>query len=165
MSGYRKGSPVVSLVLGLLLLGCGGTQGGGGGDVSGDDRDSTGGGLQSQGGDAGPSDSATSVAAQPTGELGVPLAPAADAVTNMDSGPMKIVQYIVPVAEGEATIAFYDDWTANQAGDYVRTESESGGVGWQNVPTPGGNKQIIAVLAPLEGDEFVTVTLTVGPAD
>ncbi len=56
-------------------------------------------------------------------------------------------------------------WTTAQPDDYQRIESESGGVSWQNDPEPGGDKRIIAVLSPLEGDDFVTVTLTVGPAE
>lgn len=64
---------------------------------------------------------------------------------------MTIVQFIVPLEEWEATIAFYDNWTDDQAGDYVRTESESGGVGWQNVPAPGSDKQVIAVSLPARG--------------
>ncbi len=149
------------LILVLGLVGCGGGDSGGSGDAV--RRTST----DSSPGSANGSDG-QSTAEAPTEDLGetsVPLAPSADGVTSMESGTATIVQFNVPLDEWQATIAFYDDWTEGQAGDYVRTESESGGVGWQNVPTPGTDKQIIAVLSPLEGDEFVTVTLTMAPAE
>jgi hypothetical protein len=38
-------------------------------------------------------------------------------------------------------------------------------VTWQNAPGPDGERHIIAVLSPLEGDDFVAVTLTAGMAE
>lgn len=57
--------------------------------------------------------------------VGVSLPPSADAVSTMESGPLTVVQFIVPLSEQEATISFYDDWTDGQADTYIRTEAES----------------------------------------
>lgn len=169
MSGCRQVWLGVAFALAVLVVGCGGA--GGESDAQVPDGQVPDAQMpDAEIPDAGaprteaPPTEAPAPTADPGG-LGVPIAPAADGVTNMESGGMTIVQYNVPLDRAEATIAFYDDWTSRQAADYVRTESESGGVGWQNVPTPGADKQIIAVLSPLEGDEFVTVTLTVGPSE
>ncbi|MGI9613100.1 MAG: hypothetical protein ACR2QO_09335 [Acidimicrobiales bacterium] len=96
------------------------------------------------------------------GDLAIPLPPSADAVTSSESGAATIVQFIVPLEEQQATIAFYDDWTAAQADEYLRTEAETGGVSWQSDSEPGTDRNIIAVLSPLDGDDFVAVTLTTG---
>lgn len=105
-------------------------------------------------------DSATQVAGS-----SVPLPPQADAVATSESGPITIVQFIVPLDRQDATIAFYDDWTAAQPDEYQRAAAENGGVSWQNAPETGAEKNIIAVLSPLAGDDFVAVTLTSGPAE
>ena len=76
-----------------------------------------------------------------------------------------MVQFIVPLDQQAATISFYDEWTESQSDAYQRVEAEAGGVSWQNAPESGAERAIIAVLAPLEEDDFVTVTLTVGPAE
>jgi hypothetical protein len=78
---------------------------------------------------------------------------------------LTIVQFIVPIEQQEATIAFYDDWVDSEPEEHLRTEAESGGVSWQNNPDGGADKRIISVLSPLDGDDFVTVTLTVGPLE
>ena len=83
-------------------------------------------------------------------------------VTSSESGPATIVQFIVPLDDQDSTVAFYDDWTDAQSDVYQRIDAGGGGVSWHNDPEAGGDKQIIAVLAPLEGDDFVTVTLTMG---
>ncbi len=154
----RRALVAPCLALGLLLVGCGGDR-----PAPDDDVDravgtagSTGNRTRHPGSDRLTAD---------VGDIGVPLAPAADAVATMESGPMTIVQFIVPLDEREATISFYDDWTAGQPDEYLRTAAESGGVSWQNDPEAGEDKRIIAVLTPLEGDDFVAATLTVGPAE
>jgi hypothetical protein len=98
-------------------------------------------------------------------DISIPLAEGADAVATSRSGPMTIVQYIVPLERQAATIAFYDEWTSARPGEYQRTEAATGGVTWQNAPGPDGERHIIAVLSPLEGDDFVAVTLTAGMAE
>ena len=80
-------------------------------------------------------------------------------------GPFTIVQFIVPLDQQDATIAYYDDWTDSEPDEYQRIAVESGGVSWQNAPELGAEMNIIAVLAPLEGDDFVVATLTTGPAE
>ena len=97
--------------------------------------------------------------------VSAPLPPQADAVATTESGPLTVVQFIVPLDQQEATIAFYDDWTESQPDEYQRVEAESGGVSWQNAPEPGAERAIISVLAPIAGDDFVAVTLAVGPAE
>ena len=97
--------------------------------------------------------------------MSVPLPPAADAVATTESGPLTVVQFIVPLDQQAATISFYDAWTESQSDAYQRVEADAGGVSWQNAPEAGAERTIIAVLAPLEEDDFVTVTLTVGPAE
>ncbi len=97
--------------------------------------------------------------------VSAPLPPQADLVATTESGPLTVVQFIVPLDRQEATIAFYDDWTESQPDGFQRVEAECGGVSWQNAPEPGAERTIIAVLAPIAGDDFVTVTLTVGPAE
>jgi hypothetical protein len=113
--------------------------------------------------DGGSSDGSQSNAEVPG--ISVPLPPGADAVTTTESGPLTVVQFIVPLDQREATVAFYDDWTESQPDAYQRVEAEAGGVSWQDAPEIGAERTIIALLAPLEGDDFVTVTLTVGPAE
>lgn len=93
----------------------------------------------------------------------IPLPPGAEAVTTSEAGPATIVQFIVPIDQQQATIDFYDEWTEAQAEDYIRIEAESGGVSWQNDPESGADKNIIAVVSPLDGADVVTVTLTTGP--
>lgn len=141
--------PIVHVLMALTLVGCGSTS-----DT--DDPNSASDTATATSSGAGPSASA---------EIAIPLAAGAAAVSTTPSGPLTIVQYTVPLDRQASTIAFYDDWTTSQSDDYQRTESESGGVSWQNAPAAGGEKHIIAVLSPLEGDDFVTVTLTVGPAE
>jgi hypothetical protein len=145
----RSRFPIVTVLMALTLAGCGGTD---------DTNDANGPG--------GPgADAARSAAPAADADISIPLAEGAEAVSTSESGPLTIVQYTVPLDRQAATIAFYDEWTAARSDDYERVEAESGGVSWQNAPAAGGEKHIIAVLAPLEGDDFVTVTLTVGPAE
>jgi hypothetical protein len=73
-----------------------------------------------------------------------------------------ILQFIVPLDRQEATIAFHDEWVDAQADEYQRIEAAAGGVSWQNAPEAGADRNLIAVLAPLDGDDFVVVTLTTG---
>lgn len=145
----RMRFPIIAMLTALTLAGCGSA------DNAGDAN--------------GTSDSATETAPgagrTTSADISIPLADGADAVSTTRSGPLAIVQYIVPLERQAATIAFYDEWTTARSDDYRRVEAESGGVSWQNAPGPGGEKHIIAVLAPLEGDDFVTVTLTAGPAE
>ena len=100
-----------------------------------------------------------------TGDIGVPLPPGADAVATSESGSLTIVQFIVPLDQQQSTIEFYDNWTESQPDEYQRVAAESGGVSWQNSPEVGADKTVIAVLAPLEGDDFVAVTVTTGPLE
>ena len=93
----------------------------------------------------------------------IPLAPGAEAVSTDPAGEFTVVQFFVPVDRLADTIAFYDDWSTSQPEPYQRVEADSGGVSWQNDPEPGAEKQIIAVVSPLEGDDRFTVTLTIGP--
>ena len=110
-------------------------------------------GGSSDGGDSSPG----------TTDIGIPLPPGADAVATTEAGALTVVQFIVPLDQQASTIAFYDDWTASQPDEYQRIEVDSGGVSWQNAPEPGADGTVIAVLSPLEGDDFVAVTLTNGP--
>jgi hypothetical protein len=96
------------------------------------------------------------------GDVDVPLPDWADAVAVSESGPLTVVQFIVPLDQQEATIAFYDEWTGEQSEEYLRTDSESGGVTLQTETTAGQQKTIISILSPLEGDDFVTVTVSQG---
>ena len=153
-------SVAICLTLVLLLVGCGAN--GGTVEQAQGERPVD---VDSQGAVEGGGPSGTDTPAADAGTLGVPLAPSADAVSTMEAGPMTVVQFIVPLDDQQATISFYDEWTGGQAEEYQRTESPSGGVSWQNTPAAGDDKHIIAVLSPLEGDDFVTVTLTVGPAE
>ncbi len=98
-------------------------------------------------------------------DLTVPLPSYADGVARSESGPLTLVQFIVPLDQQDAAIAFYDEWTATQADEYQRVAAEGGGVSWQNAPDPGADRTLIAILAPLEGDDFVVVTLTTGPLE
>lgn len=99
------------------------------------------------------------------GDLAVPLPPGADAVARSEAGPVTIIQFIVPLDQQEAAIAFYDEWTAAQSDEYQRNESAGGGVSWQNAPESGADKNLIVILTPLEGDDFVPATLTIGPLE
>jgi hypothetical protein len=110
-------------------------------------------------------DDASAVSDDSISDLAIPLPPGADAVTSSESGPATIVQFIVPLDEQGATVAFYDEWTSAQPDEYQRIEAGSGGVSWQNDPEPGADRNIIAVLSPLDGDDFVAVTLTTGVLD
>lgn len=158
---------IALLVGGSMAAACGGD-----GDDRGSTADTVEGGDDGDSAD-GDSDSGTDEPAGSNGEdagtdggedsgVGVPLPPSADAVSTMESGPATVVQFIVPLDEQDATIAFYDDWTESQPDTYIRTEAETGGVTWQNDPDPGSDAYIIAVLSPLEGDDFITVTITAG---
>lgn len=151
------------MILGLVLAGCNGADGGTNADVI-EAPDS----ATSTSGDAVGDDDAeggNGAQAPDVEGLTVPLPSSAEAVATSEAGPLAIVQFIVPLDEQQATIAFYDDWTGSQSDDYQRTESESGGVSWQNAPVTGAEKHVISVLSPIEGDDFVVVTLAVGPAE
>ncbi|MEZ4502408.1 MAG: hypothetical protein R3C39_07270 [Dehalococcoidia bacterium] len=111
----------------------------------------------SSGGAEGGSSSAPDVS-----EIGVPLPDWADAVAVDDAGPVKVVQFIVPLDQQDETVAFYEAWVDGQPDEYLRTEGASGGLTLQSDTPEGENRTIIAILSPLEGDDFVTVTLTVG---
>jgi len=163
MRGARSVAATVTLVA-LSIGGCSDDDGStepteqvdSGGEEAGADPGNTDGGDASSDGD------------MPNAEvsgISVPLPPAADAVATTESGPLTLVQFIVPLDQQEATISFYDEWTEAQSDEYQRVEAEAGGVSWQNAPESGAERTIVAVLAPLEGDDFVTVTLTVGPAE
>ncbi len=152
MTRTRRTAWAVALIGILLLAACStgdpsGTQAGGG------TRDVT--GSESGGGG-----STSSVDGMP-----VPLAPGADAVSTGTSGPLTTVLYVVPLDQQAATIAFYDQWTDAEPDEYLRTEAGSGGVTWQNAPDADEDKIVIQVLSPLEGDDFVSVSLAVGPAE
>lgn len=144
---------VLMTLLASSLVACGGDDGSAepasagagaeGGNPGGDPGD----------GDAGPPD---------LGDFGVPLPDWADAVAVDDSGPLTVVQFIVPLEQQTATAAFYDDWVGGQEEEYLRTDSAGGAVTLQSDTGPGEHKTIIAILSPLEGDDFVTVTLTRG---
>ena len=156
MRSGRRFWVVAVIILAMMATACGG------------DEDSTTDGAGSSsttttvddGGSSGDDDGAQSVDG-----ITVPLAPSADAVATSEAGELTIVQYIVPLDQQQATIAFYDEWTSSQSDDYQRTEAETGGVTWQNAPEPGGEKHLITVLSPLEGDDFIAVTVAVGPAE
>lgn len=98
-------------------------------------------------------------------DIAIPIAPEADAVATSESGPLTIVQFIVPLNRLESTIEFYDDWTGAQPDSYQRIAVDTGGVSWQNSPEAGADRNLIAVLSPIEGDAFVTVTLSSGPLE
>ncbi|HEC11625.1 MAG TPA: hypothetical protein ENI86_18970 [Acidimicrobiales bacterium] len=164
----RNLSRVLALALGgiLLLAACSGdsssdTRGTNPSSASSSDAGAIGGGADTVEG-AGPTagGSTSSVEGIP-----VPLAPGADGVSTSPNGPFTVVLYVVPLHQQAATIAFYDEWTAGQPDDYVRTEAERGGVIWQNDPDAGEDKLVIQVLAPLPGDEIVSVSIVVGPAE
>jgi hypothetical protein len=140
---HRLSLMIVFVLSALTLAGCGG---------AGNDQHTS----QTSGSGTGLSGAVAAAA------VGIPLADGADAVAVSETGPLKVVQYIVPLERQAATIAFYDQWTAAQADDYQRTEGETGGVSWQNAPAADGAKHIIAVLSPIEGDDFVAVTITAG---
>ncbi len=154
-------SVALCFALALLLVGCGANDSGTVENPHDEDPVN----VAPQGAADGGGSSGTDASTSEGGKIGVPLAPSADAVSTMEAGPMTVVQFIVPLDDRQATISFYDEWTGSQAAEYQRTESPSGGVSWQNAPAAGDDKHIIAVLSPLEGDDFVTVTLTVGPAE
>ena len=61
----------------------------------------------------------------------------------------------MPIDDVDTAISFYDEWTTSEADDYQRTDAEGGGVSWI------GDGRVIQVLAPLEGDDEVLITLTV----
>jgi hypothetical protein len=128
---------------------------GGGSDEAGTDEPAGDGDGSSDGGDS----------SGGTTDIGIPLPPGAEAVATTEAGALTVVQFIVPLEQQAATIAFYDDWTASQPDEYTRIEVDSGGVSWQNAPEPGADGTIIAVLSPLEGDDFVAVTVTNGPLE
>ena len=143
----------------VLTAGCGGDEGADAGDTSsGASNDAGTSGVDN--GEPGTGGASSEVA-----DISVPLAPGADAVSTSESGEFTTVLYNVPLESQESTIAFYDDWTAGQPDEYQRIEAAGGGVSWQNAPGPGGEKHLIAVLAPLEGDDFVSVSLGVGPPE
>lgn len=143
-----------AVVLGLVAGGCGGEAGGGVADTQ---------AITDQ--PAGTSNGEPVVGGNSADGVDIPLAPGADGVASFDSGPLTTVQFIVPLDRLEATIAFYDDWTAGQPIEYIRSESEAGGVSWQTPTVPGTDKSVISVLSPIAGDDFVTVTLSVGPVE
>jgi hypothetical protein len=58
-------------------------------------------------------------------DISIPLAEGADAVATSRSGPMTIVQYIVPLERQAATIAFYEQWTAASPGEQQRKKYEA----------------------------------------
>ncbi len=150
------------LVLGFVLAGCGD-------DGAGADSDAeTESDIDGGGGDAVDGDNAPAGDDAPAGNvlgIDIPLPPGADAVATSDGPPFTVVQFIVPLDQQQATISFYQDWTGAQTDEYLRTEGGGGGVTWQNDPPAGEEKRIIAILSPLDGDDFAAVTLTVGPAE
>ena len=155
----------VIAVVALLAGGCGDdddspSESTGQSDSGADTDDPSSDGATDGGGESSGAGGGTSV---DTSDIAVPLPPGADAVARSDSGPLSLVQFIVPLDQRESTIAFYDDWTESESDEYQRVEAEAGGVSWQNAVEAGEDHVIIAVLAPLEGDDFVTVTLSVGP--
>ena len=93
------------------------------------------------------------------------LPPGAQAVATTESGPLTVEQFIVPLDQQEATIACCDEWTESQPDELQRVEAGRGGVSWQNASESGAERAIIAVSAPLEGDDFVAVTSIAGPAE
>lgn len=147
MPGSRR--MIAAGLIAVMLSGCAGAGSGHGSDEA-----------SSSGSEAAPG---AGTAAIP--DIGIPLAGGADAVSTSESGPLTVVQYIVPLAQRDAAIAFYDQWTESQDGEYRRTAVESGGVSWQNAPGTGGEKHLISVLSPIEGDDFVAITLAVGPGE
>ncbi len=150
MVRWRRLASTGALALALLVAGCSGDEGDSGERGSPGSVDSG----SSEGGGGADGD-----------DFAVPLAAGAEAVARSESGLFTVVQFIVPLAQRDAAIAFYDDWTQAQPDDYQRTASDGGGVSWQNAPDAEADKIIIVVLAPLEGDDFVAITLTVGPVE
>lgn len=159
MTGRRRTWVMLLIaVAALVVAGCGDDDGG----AAGSDSDSDGAGSSETTEASDSADGDDSGASATDVDIDVPLAPGADAVSTTEAGTATVVQFIVPLDEQESTIAFYDDWTSDQSDEYQRIEAEAGGISWQNAPDAGSDAAIIAVLAPLEGDDFVTVTITVG---
>lgn len=96
------------------------------------------------------------------GDFPIPVPEWADAVSVDDSGPLKVVLFTVPFDQQDATVAFYEDWTADQPDEFVRTDSGGGGVTFQSEAAVGEGKSIVAILSPLAGDDFVSVSLSFG---
>jgi hypothetical protein len=96
------------------------------------------------------------------GDFPVPLPDWADAVTPNLSNELDVILFTVPLDQQEATVAFYADWTDSQPENYIRSDSASGGVSFQGEVEAGEEKTIISILAPLEGDDFVSVSLSRG---
>jgi hypothetical protein len=162
MRGNVRARFAFLVAVALIAVGCGGDDTATGGDAVSDEGNAA---VDSGDGSSSDGQSSDAGATPMIGDLAVPLAPGAAAVATTESGPFTIVQYIVPLDQMEAAIAFYDDWTDTHSDAFQRTEAEAGGVSWQNSPEQGADKYLIAVTAPIEGDDFTTITFTGGPAE
>jgi hypothetical protein len=139
----------------LIATACGGDDDPDAAATSASTSESAGGGSNDDGGGSG-GDGAD------LGDFPVALPDWAEAVSRDDSGPLKTVLFIVPLDQVDATVAFYESWTGGQSETYLRTDSESGGVSFQSGVAVGEDKTTIAILSPLDGDDFVSVSLSYG---
>ena len=137
----------------LVLTACGGGQ-----DTGGDGADDNSEESVAASGDTGDEPSESDSA--DLGDFPIPAPPVGEAALSSDSGGVKVYTITFPADQYDTVVAFYDDWTNSQPGDYSRTEAESGGVSW--LLDSETDAVIIAASPPLEGDDIAFVTLTSG---
>ena len=142
----------------LVLAGCGG---GSGDDSAGSavENGDAGGSAQGDGEENGSGDTGDQFGGSADlGDLTIP-APGGGAVAEIESSE-QISAYLItyPGDRLDELIDYYDKWTGDEADGYERREGTTGDITWQ-LAQPGLSR-IIVVLAPVDGNDLVTVTVT-----
>lgn len=96
------------------------------------------------------------------GDFPVPVPDWADALSVSESGPLQVALFAVPVDRQDATVAFYEEWIAEQDDEFVRTEGQGGGVSFQSDAAVGEEKTTITILSPAGSEDFGSVSIAVG---
>ena len=127
------------------------------GDTS--DADDPSDGDDSSGADDDSDDSSEPTDSGDSTDSGLPIPLPAGGEVTLSTASDRIVEY--PADQFDSLVAFYDDWTSNEAEDYVREELANGTITWDNQADAIENTRGI-IVAPDVGGK-ASVTLVAGP--